>query len=87
MSAGMKRRIDDVEKNAKELTKFLTSAAGERLLVHLSVRYNQLHQDAEQQGLSSEQKAFLVERAAGIKLVIDDLQSPGALLEAGYFEQ
>lgn len=82
-----KQRIDEAEAHAKEMSRFMRSALGQRLLSHLSVRYNALHQEAEQTNLNSEQKAFLIERAAGLKLVIDDLQSPGALLEAGYFEQ
>lgn len=52
---------------------FLESDFGKHYIQQLQLNYNTLHHEAESQNATAEQKAFLVERAAGVKFAIDYL--------------
>lgn len=59
-------------KQAAELAKkFAETEFGDFMLMSLGQKYNDLHHDAEGSSLTIEQKAMLIERAAGLKLAID----------------
>jgi hypothetical protein len=48
--------------------------------------YNGLLESAMQEGLHGEQKAFQVERAAGVKKCIDILTANAILIDSGTFD-
>lgn len=77
----------DSEKVARLTHDFLETDLGKHHLAQLSVQYNGLHQEAESEKLSIEQKALKIERAAGLKIAIDLLTGPERLLAQGYFEK
>lgn len=62
---------------------FLTTPFGEYFIEVLSLKYNQLHQQAEDETISAERKAFMIERSAGIKLAINYLIERRDALDAG----
>jgi hypothetical protein len=65
---------------------FLETPFGKYFINHLSVQYNGLHQEAEDPSLSPAQKAYKVERAAGIKVAINFLLERDQLLQADYYK-
>lgn len=68
---------------ARMASAFLKTPFGEYFVDALSLKYNALHQQAEDETIGSERKAFLVERAAGVKVAIDYLLVRQANLDAG----
>lgn len=64
---------------------FLETRFGKHFIEQLSMRYNVLHQSAEREKMTSEQKAMKVERAAGVKFAIDWLVQKDQQLAAGMF--
>lgn len=72
---------------ALRIKDFIETDLGEQYLTSLSLQYNVLHQRAEAEGLSMEQKAFLVERAAGLKTAITYLTSRAEQLDKGYYDE
>jgi hypothetical protein len=83
----MSKPMSELERVAKLYATGIKSEFGQRHLTWLTLLYNQLHQEAEGD-LTAEQKAFRVERAAGVKQVIDYLMTQQELIESGYdFDQ
>ncbi len=76
----------DAKREAELVHDFLGTELGEHYLTQLSLQYNGLHQAAESEALTFEQKALKVEKAAGVKVAIDILTQADALHEAGYFK-
>jgi hypothetical protein len=79
--------VDDLKKRAQEAADFLKTDYGMHYLQLLSIKYNQLHQEAEAERLDASAKAFLVERAAGVKFAIDKLTENANLLREGVFRE
>lgn len=75
--------MSEPEKQARLTAKALDTEFGQKHLEWLSLLYNALHQEAEGD-LSAEQKAFRIERAAGVKQVIDHLMTQKQLIESEY---
>lgn len=75
--------LDD--KALAELAKaFQDDPFGSYVLTQYSLQYNALHQQAESPSLSAEQKAMLIERAAGVKWAIDLITTKVKLMDEGY---
>lgn len=83
----MSKNPSQPEKDAKLIVAGLQTPFGEHLTEWLGLQYNALHQGAETAGLTSDQIAFSVQQAVGVKLVIDHLMSQQALLDGGYFDK
>lgn len=77
----------EARKLAEQITDFLRTDLGQHLLKQLSLQYNGLHHQAEGQELTVEQKAMRIERAAGVKWVIDYLMQRKHLLETGHYKE
>lgn len=72
---------------AEMASEFLKTPFGEMFIAAASLQYNGLHHEAEDQTATCEQKAFKVERAAGVKWAIDYLTQRAELLKQGdYFK-
>jgi hypothetical protein len=67
-------------------SEFLKTELGELFVEQLSLHYNNLHQEAEGDSLTIEQKAMKIERAAGVKFAITWLTSRDELLAQGYWK-
>jgi hypothetical protein len=72
---------------AEKLTAFLDGDAGPVYLNALNTEYRQLHHKSEDTSLPPYQKAYLVERAAGIKWCIDWLMTRKRNLEDGRYSK
>lgn len=75
----------DAKSAAEAASEFLASEFGQVYIAALSLKYNSLHQEAEDPELSIERKAFLIERAAGLKLAIDYLTVRDDAVKRGDF--
>lgn len=76
----------EAEQYALDVEAFLKTPFGEQFVTNLSLKYNALHQASEGAGLSTEEIAFCIHQASGIKQVINDLLAQPELLKGGYFE-
>jgi hypothetical protein len=74
------------KKVASDVHQFLASELGKFYIDSLAVKYNELHQTAEDEGLTAGQKAAKIDRAAGLKMAIDFLTMRNAAFERGEFE-
>lgn len=72
---------------AIEAKAFTESRFGQVLLKQLSLHYNALHQEAESEGLTVEQKVMKIERAAGAKWAIDYIMTRVKSLDEGYYDK
>lgn len=72
---------------AEEANAFIDSPFGKHFINQLQIKYNSLHHDAEHVDLSAEQKAYRVERAAGVKMAIDYLFMRRQRVESGEFDE
>jgi hypothetical protein len=79
--------VKDGKHIASLSAEFLKTELGELFVQQLSLHYNNLHQQAEEDGLSIEQKALKIERAAGVKFAITWLTSRDKLLAEGYWKE
>lgn len=70
----------DLERLAQLKADFLHTELGEWLIPHLAELYNGIHHEAEA-AVTAETKAFKVERAAGLRQVIDILTTDAAMYE------
>ncbi len=66
--------------------RFALSEFGQHVLIQIDTAYNDALSGAQQEGLTGEQKAFLVERAAGVKKCIDILTANAILIDSGTFD-
>jgi hypothetical protein len=76
----------DGKKLAQDIHLFLEDELGKHLIKQLSYKYNELHQAAESEDLTIEQKALKVERAAGLKWALDYLLTRNQRFVEGYWE-
>lgn len=65
--------MNDVERIAEAADKFLKTEFGQWYIQHISNMHSNMCLGAEMRELSLEQKGLTIERAGGIKDVIDDL--------------
>lgn len=72
---------------AEKLQVFMEGDAGLALMTAMNNEYTQLHHKAEDNSLQPYQKAYLAERAAGIKWCIDWLMTRKQNLEAGRYKK
>lgn len=72
---------------AEQCAEFVKGELGTYYLKVLSVQYNAFHQQAEDASLTAEQKAGLVDRAAGLKFAIDWLTSRQQMYDRGDFNK
>lgn len=79
--------MTDAKTTAEAATKFLKTPFGKQFVQALNLHYNGLHQEAEDKSLSVEQKAMLVERAAGVKVAINYLLQREQLVKGEYFKK
>lgn len=70
------------EQLADECAKFVASEFGQQAMTAFGLMYNGLHQEAEN-AVTSEEKAFKVERAAGLKEAISWFQTRAQMSEQG----
>jgi hypothetical protein len=77
----------EAKRLAEELQAFLATPLGKHILQAFSLRYNTLHQAAEDEWLTAEQKGLKVERAAGVKWAITYLTSRPQLLSEGFYDK
>ena len=76
------------DKQLSELAnEFVESPFGKHYLAQLALVYNALHQEAEREELTTEQKAMKVERAAGLRVAIDYMTGKQKLLQGGHFDR
>lgn len=78
---------DDPQVLGEEQKAFLGTPLGQYVGEKVGQLYSDLHKEAESGDLTSEQKAFKIERAAGVQLVIDILTANAILLDSGTFER
>lgn len=76
----------DLKQTLEDVHAFVGSDLGEQYLTSLSAKYNEMHHKAELETMTAEQKAFYVERAAGIKFAIDWLVNRNGQYERGDLE-
>lgn len=77
----------DPQKTAEDVHAFMLSDLGKQYMQSLSAKYNEMHHKAELETMTAEQKAFYVERAAGIKFAIDWFVNRNQQHESGYFDK
>lgn len=77
----------DMQKQVEDVHAFMLSDIGLSFMRSLNTKYNDLHHKAELESMTAEQKAFYVERAAGIKFAIDWMANRNQQHESGYFEK
>lgn len=78
---------NDAREVARQVAEFLATDFGTQFIGVLSGKYNDLHHEAESEQLTPAQKGMKVERAAGVKWVIDYLVERDRLLKEGYFDE
>lgn len=76
----------DLKRIAQLKSDFLRTEFGEWMIPALAELYNGLHHDAEE-AKAIEAKAMKVERAAGVRMVMDFLMNDAAMLEAGLLDE
>lgn len=77
----------DAQKMSEDVHAFMLSDLGIYFMQSLSTKYNDLHHKAELETMTAEQKAFYVERAAGLKFAIDWVANRNQQHESGYFDK
>jgi hypothetical protein len=77
----------DPQKMAEDVHAFILSDLGKYYMQSLSAKYNEMHHKAELETMTAEQKAFYVERAAGMKFAIDWMINRNGQYESGYYDK
>lgn len=73
----------DPKQTLEDVHAFMLSDLGKQFMVGMSAKYNDMHHKAELETMTAEQKAFYVERAAGIKFAIDWFTNRNGQYERG----
>ena len=73
--------------DARGAYQFIQTPYGERLIQRLVELHSGLHEQAEGDSISIEQKAVLVTKAAGIKQCLDIILKEAALVSSGELER
>lgn len=76
-----------LKEQAQQAKQFLNTQYGAQFITKLSLLYNNLHQEAENEGINVEAKAMKIERAAGLKIAITELTGIVDLLDQGLLEE
>lgn len=72
---------------AEDVNAFLLSDLGKIYMTALNGKYNEMHHKAELETMSAEQKAFYVERAAGLKIAMNWMISRKQNYDNGAYEK
>lgn len=78
--------IDPLQ-TVEDVHAFILSDLGKQFMAAMASKYNDFHHKAELETMTAEQKAFYVERAAGVKYAIDWMANRNQQYESGYHDR